>query len=55
MWQTVEVGAEELEGRGISPVQIFPYAVDRLEFGLFEQEADNSLNDFLFLPLWAEA
>ena len=36
-------------------MQIFPHAVDRLNLGLFEQEADKGLNDFLFLPLWAEA
>ena len=44
----------QLQGRGVRPVQIFQDKEDRLMFSQFQQEGDDGFQGLLAVPLWGE-
>ena len=47
----VQQEPEQLQGRGVRPVQVFQDKEDRVMFGNLQEDGDNSFQRLLALPL----
>jgi hypothetical protein len=50
----VKEETNQLQGRGVSPVQVFQDKEDRLTFSKFQEEGDDGFQGLLPLTLWGE-
>ena len=48
----VQQETNPLQGRWVSPMQVFQDKEDRLTFSKFEEDGDNSFESLLALTLW---
>ena len=53
-WCLIDEQIQQIEGRRISPVQVFQDKEHRVTFRKFQEDGDNGFERFLSLTLWGQ-